>query len=323
MQKIIILHHNDLDGAASAALIKLNLLNKKDIDIHFHSISYGHKLPYISEDDIVYMVDFCMQPFSEMLILQEKLHTNFIWFDHHLSVMENEPNNICGCRKTKDDSKLIAACEVVWESLFPNCKKPNLIEAIGDWDTWRYKNKADSFGPNIKLFFDTLTIQETVDYIFSYLISNILDDFPEQYKEGMTLHYDYFGEQNSTIELVKQGERFKNFVNKQSIELMNNCGFEGLFFNIPAVIANSWQKGSLCFSSIYDKNKHDIMVRFSMEGNGNWTVSIYSEKDNINCGELAKKLGEAGPIKSGGGHKGAAGFECTWQYLNSLIQRKS
>jgi single-stranded DNA-specific DHH superfamily exonuclease len=313
MQIINIIHHNDLDGATSAALIKFYLLQiqKKDVELKFHSISYGHALPNIKEDDIVYMVDFCMQPFSEMLAIYNKFKNNFIWFDHHLSVMANEPNDICGCRKTKNDTHLIAACEVIWDALFPEVKKPNLIEAIGEWDTWRHKDNPDSLGPDIKLFFDTLTIQETIDYVYDYLIANVLED------------YDYYDEQNSALELARQGERFKKFVEKQSSELMGVRGFEGLFSSIPAIITNSWQRGSMSFKSMYDKNKHDVMVGFAMENNGYWTVSIYSEKEHIDCGALAKRLGEAGPIKSGGGHKGAAGFQCTWQYLNGLIEKKN
>ena len=44
------------------------------------------------------------------------------------------------------------------------------------------------------------------------------------------------------------------------------------------------------------------MMPFVFDGS-KWTVSIYSTNKNIDCSELAKKYG-------GGGHKGAAGFQC-------------
>jgi nanoRNase/pAp phosphatase (c-di-AMP/oligoRNAs hydrolase) len=37
---------------------------------------------------------------------------------------------------------------------------------------------------------------------------------------------------------------------------------------------------------------------------GMGTVSLYSTKPEIDCGEIARTFG-------GGGHKGAAGFQCT------------
>jgi nanoRNase/pAp phosphatase (c-di-AMP/oligoRNAs hydrolase) len=63
------------------------------------------------------------------------------------------------------------------------------------------------------------------------------------------------------------------------------------------------------------------MVTFQWIGLDYITVSMYTEKiDKFNVGELAKILGNAGDIPSGGGHPGAAGFQCGWEYFRSLIE---
>jgi hypothetical protein len=60
---------------------------------------------------------------------------------------------------------------------------------------------------------------------------------------------------------------------------------------------------SASFDSVWDPEKHDVMVPFARMANGKWKVSLYSTKPTIDCGAIAKAFG-------GGGHHGAAGFTC-------------
>lgn len=48
---------------------------------------------------------------------------------------------------------------------------------------------------------------------------------------------------------------------------------------------------------------YDLMITFVRRKDKLWNVSLYSTKPEIDCGEIAKSFG-------GGGHKGAAGFQC-------------
>jgi nanoRNase/pAp phosphatase (c-di-AMP/oligoRNAs hydrolase) len=58
------------------------------------------------------------------------------------------------------------------------------------------------------------------------------------------------------------------------------------------------------FAGFFDPEKHDVMCAYSRRSDGKWKVSMYTTKDEIDCGAIAKHFG-------GGGHKGAAGFVCT------------
>lgn len=69
------------------------------------------------------------------------------------------------------------------------------------------------------------------------------------------------------------------------------------------VALNSAQRGSWQFNSVYDPSQHDAMVVYCMLKSGKYRVSLYSTKEEVDCGAIAKALG-------GGGHKGAAGFIC-------------
>ena len=55
------------------------------------------------------------------------------------------------------------------------------------------------------------------------------------------------------------------------------------------------------FDQINDPDKHDIMICYVQSSDGNWIVSLYTEKEHIDVEKICAKYG-------GGGHKGAAGF---------------
>lgn len=63
-------------------------------------------------------------------------------------------------------------------------------------------------------------------------------------------------------------------------------------------------QNSKVFDSVYDPEKHHMMITFCRlkPPAGKWTVSMYSTRDDVDCGAIAKSFG--------GGHKGAAGFQC-------------
>lgn len=87
---------------------------------------------------------------------------------------------------------------------------------------------------------------------------------------------------------------------------------------LRGIACNTTTNNSQFFDSVYDPEKHDLMVAFARVSNVRWfreneqgypqraypwKVSIYSTKPEIDCGAIAKSFG-------GGGHKGAAGFIC-------------
>ena len=77
-------HSADLDGHCSGAVIKLKYPNCEMI-----GINYGDEFPWdsISENDVVIMSDFGLQPFEDMLKLNDKCN-QLIWIDHHITAMD-------------------------------------------------------------------------------------------------------------------------------------------------------------------------------------------------------------------------------------------
>ena len=70
---------------------------------------------------------------------------------------------------------------------------------------------------------------------------------------------------------------------------------------MKCIALNSYRSNSTIFDSIWDEAKYDAMLIFCWR-KVHWTISMYTYKENIDCGKICKKRG-------GGGHKRAAGFQ--------------
>ena len=128
-------HSADLDGHCSGALVKAFNINCELI-----GINYDDEFPWetIGIGETVWMVDFGLQPFSDMLRLQKMC--GLIWIDHHKSALEeyakalsigNEP--IAGLRRDG-----IGACQLVYEFLTNKQKIPTYIKLLAEYDVWNH-----------------------------------------------------------------------------------------------------------------------------------------------------------------------------------------
>ncbi len=81
-------HSADLDGHCSGAIVKY-----KFPDIEAIKINYGDKFPWgtIYSGETIYMVDFSLQPFEDMIKLNKL--ANLIWIDHHKTSIDDYINS--------------------------------------------------------------------------------------------------------------------------------------------------------------------------------------------------------------------------------------
>jgi hypothetical protein len=106
-----------------------------------------------------------------------------------------------------------------------------------------------------------------------------------------------------THEFVQLGKTILLHESRQNSKACSACAFEMTFDGVRCIAINKPLTNSLTFSSIYDKDKHDVMLSFYLRKLGQWTVSLYSDKPEVDVSIICKARG-------GGGHKGAAGFTC-------------
>ena len=133
-------HSADLDGHCSGAIIKY-----LHPECEMIGINYGDVFPWetIQKWEIVYMVDFALQPFNpNMINLNEKC--NLVWIDHHKSAIEEwqeafpggEVMAIEGAR-CFDNSQ--AGCRLTWDYIF-NEEAPRAIKLLSDYDVWNHSD---------------------------------------------------------------------------------------------------------------------------------------------------------------------------------------
>jgi len=268
-------HGSDLDGYCSGAIVKYF----RPI-CELYPIDYGQNFPWeeIEDGEEVYMVDFSLQPFEDMKRLNDLC--KLIWIDHHKSAIEaceeEKYTSIHGIRRIG-----IGACALVWE-YFTIAETPYAVKLLAEYDVWNHSNP------------DTLPFQYGC---------RLYNTNPSS-EEGMKFWREFFNsEDNINVKaLVAEGKiclRYEEQINRKYCE---RYVFETELEGLKAIAVNKGISNSKLFKGFYDPRKHDIMITFCYLGD-KWTVSLYSDKKGIDVSIIARKYG-------GGGHKGAAGFQC-------------
>lgn len=307
-----IYHHNDLDGQASAAIIAA-WINEfcDDRDILFYEMNYGRpfddsKIDY--ENDYIYMVDFSLQPLDRMLPLLA--NPRFIWIDHHktscqfvaehpeLGFCEDTSMPLCGIVTSNSG----AGCELTWQFYYgatTGRAVPPIIEIISQYDTWNHN------GP----------------YEWDYIVLPVKTYLGMLDTDPASAVWDTLLDKKISIStIVNIGDNLLKFDRKRMAHLAKEHMYEGEFCGLKALIFNTAEGGSSQFEAATDVTKYDIMVTYRRYKDQYWTVGLYSTKKEVDCSALAKKLGEAGPYKTGGGHPGAAGFQTDTANISALLK---
>lgn len=273
-----IYHSRDLDGYTSGAIIK-----RKYPDAKLIGFDYGQEL-LLDPNDIgkpVIMSDVSMK-MPQMLKLAETSNWQLTWIDHHISAI-NEYKAFIGdgetfCKAVLDNT--ISACEGTWKYLFPDKAIPKGIVLLGEYDTWRNKDKNHWENEVLPFQYGMRMICNSPEKFPTYLFEN-----DHQFIEDI-------------IEKGKTILQYQSQVNESACKGAFEYEFEGL----RCICLNGGGFSSDVFKSVYDESKHDAMMPFKYDGKDKqWVLSLYGTKD-IDLSLIAKKWG-------GGGHKSACGFQ--------------
>ena len=262
-------HSSDLDGHCSGAIVKLKYPNCELIPIN-----YGKEidLDTIEKNEVVYMVDFSLKPFKQMFALNEK--AKLFWIDHHATAIDNA----CTRNFIASGGSLLkldrAGCELTWEYCFPDKPLPRSVYLLGRYDIWDHQDP------------DVLP--------FQYGMKGFENTYPQNQEMWSGVLNDF-----DLDKIIQWGHIIQEYEKNQNIKICKSQAFETEFKGYKCICINRGFTNSKLFDSI---DKYDIMIAFHRR-KGLWFVSLYSQKDEINCGKIASLYG-------GGGHKGAAGFQC-------------
>ena len=283
-----IYHSRDLDGICSGAIIKLKYPNCKLIGYHYLE---PFDMNLVVNENVI-MADVSM-PQDKMAAIA-KLSKSFIWIDHHKSVIEDFKASdnpdlmlITACL----DSSL-SACELTWQTLF-GTDPPLAVLLLGMYDTWRNEDK---------------------DYWEGVVL-------PFQY--GMRLHgytpenfpVKLFYESMHVGQIIKSGEDGLLYQKNQSRIVCQQRSFYVNAFGLHAVFCNGGPYNSQPFESVYDPERHKLMIPFDFDGT-RLNFSLYTTHPEVDCSALARK-------KGGGGHQQAAGFHLEGEQILEFFKTRT
>jgi len=271
-------HNADLDGKCSAAIV-LSAFP----DCELIGINYGDPFPWDTIDrgytgkgierELVYMVDFSLQPFGDMLRLNAL--AELVWIDHHKTAIEDADRHLTrGFNPVGPRRVGIGACALVWEAIWPDKPLPDGVRLLAEYDVWDHSDEA------------CLPFQYGMRNFNTDPASPIWTDI----FDGMTQYF------------IETGQTILDYESKQNAIKAHSLSFATELDGLKCIAANQGLTNSKLFDSVWDPEKYDAMLCFSWR-KGKWTVSLYTDKDGIDVGAVAKARG-------GGGHVGAAGFQC-------------
>ena len=273
-----IYHSRDLDGFCSGAIIKTKYPGAT-------MIGYDYGQPFnvcelIPKGSPVIMTDVSL-PMKTMLQIAEQSDWQFTWIDHHYSAMKDYAvyRITSGAFLTPVLNNDISACEGAWQYLHPGCDLPKAIELLGIYDTWRN---------------DDLNLWKETVLPFQFGMRGRCNSL-------LTFPIEVFSNEQLVDTIIDEGKTIIAYQRKQYEYLCNQAAFEAQFENHTAICLNVSGMNSEGMNSVYDAQKHQLIMPFYFNGKF-WRVSLYTDRDDIDCSELAKKHG-------GGGHHKAAGFQ--------------
>ncbi|HEY42363.1 MAG TPA: hypothetical protein G4O11_00050 [Anaerolineae bacterium] len=265
---VLCLYHDDADGRCSAAIVRRAL----GPSVALRAIEYGDPIPWdvIEKSSKVVIVDFSL-PLEDMLRVQKT--SDLVWIDHHKTALEglSELNGVAGIRSLEE-----AACELTWQTFFPDQPVPKTVIYIGDRDTWRLAHdETQAFSEALR--------QEDTRPENDGLWKPLLDD-----------------ESNRVEKMIERGAvlfRARMLWIKHQID---RYGFEVIFEGHRTLAINA--RGSGEMGALIRQIGYEIGYCYiEAEQNGEFKTFVTLYSDRVDVSEIARKFG-------GGGHEGAAGF---------------
>ena len=280
MKTFCVYHKADFDGQCAAAIIA-----QKFPDAVLVPFDYGCEIntkQFINNK--VIFVDCALQPFSLMESLA--LTCDLTWIDHHKTAIEEYEkslviyNDLCdiGIIHAHVDIKF-SGCELAWKWAFPETQMPEAVRLVGRYDIW------------------DLSVPEA--WVFQCGLRTLeLDPLTGN---GLKNWHEVFGFHNWINELLKIGREIQKYSRNHNKDLCKSA-FEANVAGLRCICLNVGRASSQVFESMWDKEKYDAMLAFCNVQNKFWKITLYTDKEGIDVGAVAKSMG-------GGGHKQAAGWQ--------------
>ncbi len=297
-------HRADLDGKCSAAIVAKWLHDSgRVMPVEFIGVDYKDDfdsyVDRVASEDIVFIVDFSFTRGDEHHWMEKILDTakKVYWFDHHATAIEhyNQMNRLWPQHRIRLVDG-VAGCEITWQELFSG-PVPRAVNLLGRYDVWDHKDPdvlPFQYGMRSYSWTRDPEAPEWGPYLTS--VSTVVT----------SADFDALRNMVEAVEnTLRVGIPVMRYQDQHDAINARSAAFEAAIptpdgLRLVAICLNEQVATSRSVEPAYRPERHDVMVVFSFRKTA-WKVSLYSDKPDVHCGEVAKSFG-------GGGHKGAAGF---------------
>lgn len=271
---LCIYHIADHDGKGSAAIVK-NAFPETEL----FGLNHDMEIPYdeIRKHDKIVVCDIAL-PVPFMFELSES--KDFIWIDHHASVIEEYDrlrkegrSPIKGLRRIGT-----AAICLTWEYFHPNEPMPEGVKLLGLNDIFDLRD------PRVRPFeyaFQSLGINRPDDKVWTQLFHNEID-IAQMVETGLSIH---------------------SWIKTRNRRLSHSMAFESEYKGLKCICANIAQGYSEFFDSVENLSSYDFMCNFYMNKKNRWNLSFYTNKDGIDVSKIAATFGGGGHVRAAGASK--------------------
>jgi len=288
----LVLHHIDPDGYCAAGIVRYHTDSSPLSETV--GMNFGYKIPWnkIKRARKVYMVDFSLPPHEMAKIRDMVGYENFIWIDHHKTVIEDIEKSGQRLKGLREIGK--SGCELTWEWFNGSVNPmPKSIKMIGRYDVWDIE------------YSDARIRKED---LFP-LVTGVKFHDPDG--DSDSFWFKLFESEEYCDQVINEGRICYEYQKVMFAKHCNSHSFDMEWEGHRFLVVNALNCNSQMFESKWDVNKYDAMLAYGYT-NKNYSVSMYTDKEGIDVGALAHKYG-------GGGHVGAAGMsfdkELPFQHL--------
>ena len=319
---VTIIHHTDMDGICAAQIMKEYLINVLHIlSSNIGTLPYNYEKNYDFNNNIdtnckfVIFVDLSPKftDFENIITNDLTNSTLILWIDHHIGSVREIHDNL-----TEENSKLLAhidayvdinGCgtknvfELTKESImsdtgykFGSLFNEDAIQLVDIYDRWlqtSLKQDADALN---RLFYDSAQL-----FIDSEIVNLVLHSYGN----------NKFNIDERLINYIKLGHKFLELEKEKSslkyLFLSRNIDFttpNGKVYKSNVI----WGDGNSSLWGDHIKD-YDVVIRAKKIGNGKWSFSFYTIKEDIDCAEIARQY-------DGSGHRAASGCMTNYNILN-------
>lgn len=299
---LVILHHVDADGIFSAQIV-LKVIREffGNRDIQITTVPYNYEKQFnftthIKKGSNVIVVDLSLK-MSNIKEILKNANSMFI-IDHHLTTLREIDSNYKFYKNKIYDRSLGLYISVkhagvgLCYNIFKNCINPygislatsvnkQAIDLIDRFDRFAFIDEEDKE----KCFsIYNYTLRSNQLFVNSDMVTELLSN--KDYLDEVLK----FGKEFYDESVIANEIRYRAFAKPTTFT------FNGVVYNCCVMYGSG---NSATFGKHIDEFDFVSLIRKNKDSTG-YTVSFYTNKDNIDVSEIAKSFG-------GGGHKKAAG----------------